>query len=104
MTTPTFIAILDFSTTAADRPAAIAQLEREQPVIRAMSGCIAFRAFDSHQNDTDITVLHEWIDQASFDAYLASDAFVRSGEILRPMMTGAPSSRRFRVELVPTGA
>jgi quinol monooxygenase YgiN len=100
MTTPTFIAILDFSTAAADRPAAIAQLEREQPVVTAMPGCIAFRAFADPRNGTDVTVVHEWIDQRSFDQYLASDAFARSGDVLRPMMTGAPSSRRFRVELV----
>jgi quinol monooxygenase YgiN len=104
MTTPSFIAILDFSTSAADRPAAIAQLEREQPAVSAMPGCVGFRAFASNQSDTAITVLHEWIDQASFEQYLASDAFARSGEILRPIMTGAPSSRRFRVELVETVA
>ena len=73
MTTPSFIAILDFSTTAADRPTAIAQLEREQPVVSAMPGCVAFRAFSSRDDDTGITVLHEWIDQASFADYLASD-------------------------------
>jgi len=104
MTTPSFIAILDFSTTAADRPAAIAQLEREQHAVSAMPGCVAFRVFSSRQSDTGITLLHEWIDQESFDAYLASDSFARSGEVLRPMMTGAPSSRRFRVKLVETVA
>ena len=104
MTTPSFIAILDFSTVATDRAAAIAQLEREQPAVSAMPGCVAFRVFSSRQSDTGITVLHEWTDQASFDAYLASDAFARSGAVLRPMMTGAPSSRRFRAELVETVA
>ncbi len=103
-TTPSFIAILDFSTAATDRSAAIAQLEREQPAVVAMPGCVAFRVFASRQDDTGITVVHEWVDQASFDGYLASDEFARSGEILRPMMTAAPSSRRFRVELVETVA
>jgi quinol monooxygenase YgiN len=100
MTTPTFIAIVDFSTHASDRSLALEQLEREQPEVSAMPGCIAFRAFASPHNDTDVTVLHEWVDQASFDRYLASDAFARSGEVLRPLMSDAPSSRRFRVELV----
>ncbi|MDQ1384096.1 MAG: hypothetical protein QOG65_1475 [Actinomycetota bacterium] len=104
MTTPSFIAILDFSTAAADRPTAIAQLEREQPTISVMPGCVAFRVFCDRENDTGITVLHEWIDQASFADYLASDAFARSGEFLRPRMTETPSSRRFRVELVETVA
>jgi quinol monooxygenase YgiN len=100
MTTPTFIAILDFSTSATDRPAALAQLEREQPVVRAMPGCVDFRVFSHRDDDTGVTVLHEWTDTASFDRYLASEAFTRSGEVLRPLMTGAPSSRRFRVESV----
>jgi quinol monooxygenase YgiN len=104
MTTPTFLAILDFSTAAANRPAAIAQLEREQPVVTAMPGCLAFRVFPDRLNGTSVTVLHEWADVASFEGYLASDAFARSGEILRPMMTGPPTSRRFRVELLETVA
>ncbi len=103
-TVPTFIAILDFSTTAADRPAATAQLESEQATVNAMPGCVAFRVFASRECDTEITVLHEWADQASFDRYLTSEAFTRSGERLRPMMTSSPSSRRFRVELVETVA
>ncbi len=69
-----------------------------------MPGCVAFRVFGGRENDTDITVLHEWVDQASFAEYLASAAFARSGEFLRPMMTGAPTSRRFQVELVETVA
>jgi quinol monooxygenase YgiN len=100
MTTPTFIAILDISTAAADRPAAIAQLEREQPVVTAMPGCLAYRVFPDRADSTGVTVLHEWADQASFDGYLASEAFARSGAILRPMMAVAPTSRRFRVELL----
>ena len=100
MTSPTFIAILDFSTAAADRPAAIAQLERERPAVTAMPGCLAYRVFPDRVDSTGITVLHEWTDQASFDGYLASEAFARSGAVLRPMMTGAPTSRRFQVELL----
>jgi len=104
MTTPSFIAIVDFSTAAAARPAAIAYLDREQPVVGAMPGCVGFRVFASRLSDTGITMLHEWTDAAAFDAYLASDSFARSGEMLRPMMTGAPASRRFRVEAVETVA
>jgi quinol monooxygenase YgiN len=104
MTTPSLIAIVDFSTTATDRHTAIAQLEREQRVVSAMPGCLGFRVFASRQADTGITVLHEWTDTTSFDGYLASEAFSRSGAVLRPMMTGAPTSRRFRVELIETVA
>ncbi len=76
----------------------------EQPIVKTMPGCIGFRVFPSIEINTDITVLHEWVDQACFDGYLASEAFARSGEVLRPMMTAPPSSRRYRVELIETVA
>lgn len=104
MTSPTFIAILDFSVSATDRAAATAQLGCEQPVVRSMPGCVDFRVFPAPDSDTGITVLHEWTDQAAFDDYVASDAFAQSGEALRPMMTAAPSSRRFQVKLLETVA
>jgi quinol monooxygenase YgiN len=97
---PTFIAILDLRTAPVDRPVVTSQLESERPVVRAMPGCIDFRVYASSERDTDVTVVHEWIDEASFGAYLESDAFERSGVRLRPLLTAPPVSRRFRVELV----
>nr|WP_322748573.1 MULTISPECIES: antibiotic biosynthesis monooxygenase [unclassified Frankia] len=94
------IAILDFSTAATDRPAALAQLDGERDQVRAMAGNVAFRVYASREDDTRITVVHEWDDQASFAGYLSSDSFTRSGEVLRPIMTGAPVSRRFHAELL----
>ena len=99
-----FIAILDFSTAAADRPAALAQLDRERDEIRAMLGNLAFRVYASREDETRIAVVHEWDDEASFAGYLGSESFARSGEVLRPMMTGAPVSRRFRADLLETVA
>ena len=104
MTSPTLLAIVDFSTASADRSTAVAQLERERPIVRSMPGCLGFRVFPSAETDTDITVVHEWTDQSRFADYLASNAFARSGEVLRPLMTAPPSSRRFRVELIETVA
>ncbi|GAA2336425.1 putative quinol monooxygenase [Dactylosporangium salmoneum] len=99
-----FIAILDFSTTAADRPAALAQLESERDEIRAMPGNIAYRVYASRDDETGVALVHEWQDEASFAAYQQSEAFARSGVAVRPLMTGAPLSRRFRAELVETVA
>jgi quinol monooxygenase YgiN len=99
-----FIAILDFSTAEADRPVALAQLDAERVAVRAMPGCINFRAFASPECETDITVLHEWNDETSFRAYLESEAFARSGVVLRPLMSATPLSRRFRAELVESVA
>ncbi len=104
MTNPALIAIVELSTSVADRPFAVAQLRREQPIVRTIPGCLAFHVFASPETGTDITVLHEWVDQAAFDGYLASDVFARSGQVLRPLMTAPPSSRRYRVELIETVA
>lgn len=98
------IAILDFSTAATDRPAALAQLDGERAEVHAMPGNLAFRIYASREDGTRITVVHEWEDQRSFAAYLGSDSFARSGEVLRPIMTGAPVSRRFQAELLETVA
>ena len=97
-----FIAILDFDTATADRSAALAQLDSERDQVRAMPGNIAFRVYASREDETRVTVVHEWDDEMSFAGYLSSDSFVRSGEVLRPIMDGAPVSRRFRAELVET--
>lgn len=102
MTAPTFIAIIDFNTSAAERPTVIAQLEHERPTVEGMPGCIGFRVFPSAKNDTEITLLHEWADLATFTDYLASDVFAQAGEMLRPLMAGPPTSRRFQAELIET--
>ncbi|MET1073272.1 MAG: putative quinol monooxygenase [Umezawaea sp.] len=95
-----FIAIVDFSTTPEDRPAALAQFDAERDAVRAMPGNLAFQVHASREDGGRITVVHEWEDDASFDGYLGSGSFARFGESVRPMMVGAPVSRRFRAELV----
>jgi quinol monooxygenase YgiN len=97
-----FIAIVDFTTTAADQPAALAQLDAEREEVRAMPGNIAYRVYASREADPGITIVHEWEDETSFARYTESDAFARSGAVLRPMMTSTPLSRRFRCELAET--
>lgn len=99
-----FIAIVDFTTAATDRPAALAQLESEREQVRAMPGNVAFRVYASRENETGITIVHEWNDEASFAGYQESDSFARSGKVLRPIMTGAPASRRFHADLLETVA
>lgn len=98
------IAIVDFSTAAADRPAALAQLDAERDRVRAMPGNLAFRVYASREDETRITIVHEWDGQASFDGYQRSDSFARFGEVIRPLTTGTPVSRRFRAELLETAA
>ncbi|WP_327085552.1 antibiotic biosynthesis monooxygenase [Nonomuraea sp. NBC_01738] len=98
------IAIVDFDTTATDRPAALAQLDSVRDEVRAMPGNIAYQAYASREDETGVTVTHEWDDEKAFAGYLKSDSFARSGEVLRPMMTGEPVSRRFHARLLETVA
>jgi len=99
-----FIAILDFGTSTGDRVRALAQLEDERPLVRSMLATSSFRVYASREDDNTVTVVHEWTDQSSFAAYLASDAFARSNAVLRPLVTDGPVSRRFRAELVESVA
>lgn len=99
-----FIVILDFGTAAEDRSRALAQLESERPLIRSMPGNLAFRVYASREDEHTVTVVHEWTDQDSFAAYIASQAFSRSNAVLRPLVTHSPVSRRFRAELVESVA
>ena len=96
------IAILDLRTTPADRTTALAQLETERDEIRAMPGNLDFRVFAARGDDGGVTVIHEWADEPSFAAYLASEPFERSGAVLRPLMATPPVSRRFRAALLET--
>jgi len=98
------IAILDFDTAATDRPAALAQLDSEHDEVRAMPGNRAFRIYASRENDTRVTVVHEWDDETSFAGHVRWDCFTLSGEVLRPLMTGSPVSRRFHADLLETVA
>ena len=97
-----FIAVLDLRTTSADRPVALAQLDSERDEIRAMPGNLDFRVYAARDDEGAVTVLHEWVDEASFAGYLSSDAFARSGALLRPLVTAPPVSRRFRADLLET--
>ncbi len=96
------IAVLDLHTTPADRVAALAQLDAERDEIRAMPGNRDFRVYADRADDGGVTVIHEWVDEPSFAAYLSSGAFERSGAVLRPLMAAPPLSRRFLAELFET--
>ena len=96
------ICLLDLRTTAADRDAALAQLDAEREEIRAMPGNLDFRVYVSRDNEEGVSVTHEWTDESSFAAYLASEAFARSNEVIRPLMSAPPVSRRFHASLLET--
>jgi quinol monooxygenase YgiN len=96
------IAVLDLRTTPADRPAALAQLDGEKDTIRAMPGNLDFRVYAAREDEEAVVVIHEWADEESFSGYLSSEAFARSGAVLRPLVIAPPVSRRFRAALLET--
>ncbi|MGD9961003.1 putative quinol monooxygenase [Nocardioides sp.] len=96
------IAVLDLRTAAEDRAAALAQLDAEREEIRAMPGNLDFRVYAARDDEESVAVIHEWSDESSFGAYLSSEAFARSGEVLRPLVTAPPVSRRFSAALLET--
>jgi quinol monooxygenase YgiN len=96
------IAVLDLRTAAIDRHAVLAQLDSERDEIRAMPGNLDFRVYAARDNDEAVAVIHEWADEPSFAAYLSSQAFARSGAVIRPLVMTPPVSRRFRATLLET--
>lgn len=95
-----FIAHVDFDVAPEMRTHALAVLRMEVDEVRALGGCRSFAPYEDPALPGRISVVHEWDDAAAFAAYLASGAFARSNEELRPLMTGAPSSRRFDATLI----
>jgi quinol monooxygenase YgiN len=97
-----FIAIVDVQVAAKDRATALSVLRTDGSEARALPGNQSYHAFTDPESETNVRIFHEWDNQAAFDAYLRSEAFERIGRQLRPMLTSAPTSRRFSAELVET--
>ena len=70
------------------------------PIVRQMTGCIAFIPFADPTVDGGLGVLHEWETAEAFAGYLASPVFAGVNDVLRPMMTSGPDGRRFDASLV----
>lgn len=96
------VAHVHFSVAASRRQAALDALLAEVELVRTMKGCLAFTPFADPTDNTRLGVLHEWAAGEDFAAYIASDAFTTLGQVLRPMMTAPPISRRFDATLLAT--
>ena len=96
------IAHVHFTVAPTERQRAIAALVGEVPNVRTMPGCLAFHPFLDVTDPAGIGIVHEWQDEASFEAYVTSAGFAEVGKILRPMMTAAPVSKRFDAKLLET--
>ncbi len=92
------IAIVEFKVAPNDRARALAVLEAEVPQVQALPGNLGFRPLAGEGGA--LVLLHEWADQAAFDAYLAGPVFAASGAAVRPLMSAPPRRRVYAAETV----
>ena len=91
---------VNFTVSPSDRSSAIDVLTKEAPGMRALQGNRGSRVLiDSGANDA-VTLLHQWDDLANLDAYRSGPLFADVGTVLRPMMTGAPSTTVYDATLI----
>ncbi|MCK0095451.1 antibiotic biosynthesis monooxygenase [Yoonia sp. F2084L] len=83
---------VNFSVAPKDRTAAVDCLTKEAPVMQGLPGNRGCRVLVDPVADDAVTLLHQWDDLASLDAYRTGPLFAQVGGVLRPMMTGAPST------------
>lgn len=91
---------VNFTVAADDRPSAVACLQQEAPQMRALPGNRAVQVLVAPDDAGAVTLLHQWDDMASFDAYRAGPLFAKVGGVLRPMMTGKPRTDVYDAELL----
>ena len=83
---------VNFAVAAKDRDMAVACLMAEGPKMRALAGNRASRVLTDPSDPSAVTLLHQWDDLGCLDAYRGGPLFAHVGSVLRPMMTGAPST------------
>jgi quinol monooxygenase YgiN len=81
-----------FTVAPADRPAAVKCLTGEAPQMRALPGNQACKVLVDPNAADAVTLLHQWDDLESLDAYRNGPLFAAAGDVIRPMMTDAPST------------
>lgn len=91
---------VDFQVNPDDRPAAVTCLTEEAPQMCALAGNRGCRVLIDPNAGGAVTLLHQWDEMASLDAYRSGSLFARVSSVLRPMMTGAPSTAVYEVTLI----
>lgn len=91
---------VDFKVREAHQSRALALLDHEIPKLHALPGNILCRILVDPKDESAITLQHQWADLASLDAHRCGPVMAKLGTALRPMMTGAPSTRVYEAELI----
>ncbi len=84
------IVTVDFATLPADRPHALAALQEEGAIVRALWGNRGYSVRLDPEDAGGLRLTHHWNDAASFAAYRATPGFKAVGEMLFPKMVGKP--------------
>lgn len=96
------IAHVTFTVAPQHQTLALNTLLAEVPVVRQMQGCLAFIPFIDPTVAGGLGIVHEWESDDAFAVYIGSPGFAAVNAVLRPIMTGAPVSRRFDVDMLDT--
>ena len=96
------IAHVTFTVAPDNQARALDALLAEVPAVRRMKGCLAFIPFADPTVAGGLGIVHEWESDDAFAAYIGSPGFATVNQILRPLMTGTPVSRRFDVNMLDT--
>jgi len=88
---------VNFKVAPQNRSIAVDYLTKEVPVMQALPGNRGCRVLIDPAADDAVTLLHQWDDMAGLDAYRSGPLFAQLGGVLRPMMTGAPSTAVYDV-------
>ena len=79
----------------------LAQLEREgREVPERFGGCERFAVYNDPRDANNLLLYEEWTNREAADAYMKSEYFRESGEILLPLIDGEPDSAYYEAELV----
>lgn len=89
---------VNFTVAPADRQRAVETLTAEIPEMRALPGNKAARVLVDPDADGAVTLLHKWDSLADLDAYRGGPLFAKVGGVLRPMMTGAPTTAVYEAQ------
>lgn len=89
---------VNFAVAATDSATAIDALTNEAPQMKSLSGNLGVRVLADPNAQGTITLLHQWTDLQSLDQYRNGPLFAQIGGILRPMMTGAPSTKVYEAQ------
>ncbi|MEL6684536.1 MAG: antibiotic biosynthesis monooxygenase [Pseudomonadota bacterium] len=91
---------VNFTVHPSDRTAAASYLLQEAPKMQALPGHRGYDVLLDASRDDAVTLLHQWDDIATLDAYRTGPLFAQVGGTLRPMMTGAPTTSVYDATLI----